>query len=205
MPVPAVLPSNFGFTSGIQVYFWTQRLGKRCFTTYDTPRTHWRGWCVACARREFNSDFRHEVHVWMLPPFRVNPEIEPLRRRVGRNHAVQTSARHLPVAFAVAFPNIGHTPFHRRTIFGGKRAHVKTLYGNDEHPVFSNPTTSQRKSFRSGATVMRCSSTNECSSVRPVAVIRMLPHIPVCSNFTDFTQSPAQSERRRVRRNGSQE
>ena len=25
MPVPAVLPSNFGFTSGIQVYFWTQR------------------------------------------------------------------------------------------------------------------------------------------------------------------------------------
>ena len=29
MPVPAVLPSNFGFTSGIQVYFWTQRdLGK---------------------------------------------------------------------------------------------------------------------------------------------------------------------------------
>ena len=28
MPVPAVLPSNFGFTSGIQVYFWTQRLKK---------------------------------------------------------------------------------------------------------------------------------------------------------------------------------
>ena len=25
MPIPAVLPSNFGFTSGIQVYFWTQR------------------------------------------------------------------------------------------------------------------------------------------------------------------------------------
>jgi len=25
MPIPAVLQSNFGFTSGIQVYFWTQR------------------------------------------------------------------------------------------------------------------------------------------------------------------------------------
>ena len=25
MPIPAVLPSNFGFTSGIQVYFWTRR------------------------------------------------------------------------------------------------------------------------------------------------------------------------------------
>ena len=40
MPVPAVLPSNFGFTSGIQVYFWTQRFGSfRCrFGTSGTQR-----------------------------------------------------------------------------------------------------------------------------------------------------------------------
>ena len=61
---------------------------------------------MACARRELNGSFRHEVYVGMLPPVGVDPEIEPLRRRVGRNHAVQTSVRHPPIAFAVAFPHV---------------------------------------------------------------------------------------------------
>ena len=41
---------------------------------------------MACARREHNGRFRHEVYIRMLPPFRVNPEIE-------RNHVAESSGR----------------------------------------------------------------------------------------------------------------
>ena len=43
---------------------------------------------MVLARRKLNGGFRHEVYVRMLPPVGVNPEIEPLRRSVGGNHAI---------------------------------------------------------------------------------------------------------------------
>ena len=35
MPVSAVQPSDYGFTSGIQVYFWTRR---KVFTLFSKPK-----------------------------------------------------------------------------------------------------------------------------------------------------------------------